>query len=306
MKNILVVNYSQTGQLNDILSNIIKPLGHHSIEVVRVTPYKKFPFPWSGKAFFDAMPETVLEKPIELAPITFNRNNYDLIIFGYQPWFLSPSLPATSLLKNEKFLNIIKDTPVITVIGARNMWLNAQESVKSMIHNSGGVLVANIPLIDRNNNLVSALTIMHWMFGGEKTRKWGIFPKPGISEKDINSVDEFGEIINTTLNNNNYNSLQKKILESGRINIKTNILFIEQRAKKLFRIWANLITSKGTTSKKRMFWVGFFKYYLIFALFIISPIVLLIFNILVKPFVMGNLKRKKDYFCSVKLNTNNA
>lgn len=306
MKNILVVNYSQTGQLNDILDNFTQPLKQHNIEVVRVIPNEKFPFPWSGKAFFDAMPETVLEKPIELAPIVFNRNNYDLIVFGYQPWFLSPSLPATSLLKNEKFLNIIKGTPVITVIGARNMWLNAQESVKTMIHESGGQLIANVPLIDRDNNLISALTIMHWMFGGKKTKKWGILPKPGILEEDISSANEFGEIVNTALKNNDYDSLQNKILELGRIDIKTNILFIEQRAKKLFRVWANLILSKGTTPKKRMFWVSFFKYYLIFALFIVSPIVLLLFNILIKPFIMSNLQRKKDYFCSVKLKITNA
>ncbi|MDH5474246.1 MAG: hypothetical protein OEX22_00995 [Cyclobacteriaceae bacterium] len=306
MKNILVVNYSQTGQLNDILNNITQPLQHHTIEVIRVSPRENFPFPWTGEAFFNAMPETVLEEPIELSPILFKRDKYDLVIFGYQPWFLSPSLPATSILKNKSFAKVIKGTPVITVIGARNMWLNAQESVKTLIHESGGKLVANIPLIDRNNNLVSALTIMHWMFGGEKTKKWGMLPKPGIIQEDIDSSCDFGEIINVSIDENEYHTLQEKILELDRIIINTNILFIEERAKKLFKIWANLIKSKGLTTKKRKFWVTFFKYYLIFALFVVSPIVLFVFNILVKPFIMNSLQRKKDYFCSVNLNTKNA
>ena len=60
-------------------------------------------------------------------------DKYDLIIFGYQPWFLSPSLPATALLKNETFKKIMKNSPIVTVIGARNMWLNSQESVKQLI-----------------------------------------------------------------------------------------------------------------------------------------------------------------------------
>lgn len=306
MKNILVINYSQTGQLNDILNKFTHSMEQHNIEVVRVKPTKTFPFPWSKKEFFNAMPETVLESPIQLEEISFSRNTYDLIILGYQPWFLSPSLPTSSLLQNTSFLSLLKDTPVVTVIGARNMWLNAQESVKERISNAKGRLVANIPLIDRNNNLISALTIMHWMFGGKKTKKWGILPIPGIIQEDIDNVDDFGIIVAKALEVNNYDSLQEQLLELGRISIKTNILFIEQRAKKIFNIWANLIIKKGTNEKKRRFWVNFFMYYLIFALFVVSPIILLIFNILAKPFVIGSLQRKKDYFCSVKLNSKNA
>ena len=167
MKNVLIIYYSQTGLLTEILTNLTQPLQEVNLEKIVVSPSTAFPFPWSGKAFFDAMPETVLEEPIPLHEITFKKNRYDLIIFGYQPWFLSPSLPASSLLQNASFLNIMKGTPVITVIGARNMWLNAQESVKERLNKAGSQLVANIPLIDRNNNLVSALTIMHWMFGGK-------------------------------------------------------------------------------------------------------------------------------------------
>ena len=301
MSEILVINYSQTGQLNDILDNLILPLKEHNIETVRIIPSNKFPFPWSGKKFFDAMPETVLEEPIALDPFELKKDKYDLIIFGYQPWFLSPSLPASSILQHEAFLKVLKDTPIITVIGARNMWLNAQESIKTRIADAGGRLVANIPLIDRNNNLVSALTIMHWMFGGKKDRKWGILPVPGIRSEDISSANQFGEIIARTINDRDFDNLQENILSLGRIDIKTNILFIEERAKKIFRIWAGIIKSKGTTPAKRSFWVAFFKYYLIFALFIVSPIILLIFNVLVKPFIGSSLKKKKDYFCSVKL-----
>ena len=306
MKNILIVNYSQTGQLNDILDNFTQPLAQHNLEVVRIKPAEEFAFPWTGKKFFDAMPETVLERKIELEQINFLLDKYDLIILGYQPWFLSPSLPTSALLQNSSFLKLLKDTPVITVIGARNMWINAQESIKKRIATAKGNLIANIPLIDRNNNLVSALTIMHWMFVGKKTRKWGVLPTPGVMPNDIESADEFGKIVARSLDSNNYDQLQEAILELNRIDIKTNILFIEERAKKIFNIWANLIINKGTTPKKRAFWVSFFKYYLVFALFIVSPILLLIFNLLVKPFVSNSLQRKKDYFCSVKLKTTNA
>jgi hypothetical protein len=112
------------------------------------------------------MPETVLEVDYEVKDIHYSCEKYDLIVLGYQPWFLSPSLPTTALLKNEKFKSLLKDTPVVTVIGSRNMWLNSQESVKKLIQEAGGKLVGNVPFIDKTNNLLSAVTILHWMLTG--------------------------------------------------------------------------------------------------------------------------------------------
>ncbi|ULT44347.1 hypothetical protein KRR40_13935 [Niabella defluvii] len=50
---------------------------------------------------------------------------------GWQPWNLSPSIPFNSILQDEKFKNLIKGTPVITISGCRNMWINAQEKKKN-------------------------------------------------------------------------------------------------------------------------------------------------------------------------------
>ena len=167
---LLVIYYSQSGQLGEIVQNFVAPLEGVDIDIIRFKPKHDFPFPWNSRNFYYEMPDSVQEVPMELNNINYKYDKYDLIIFGYQPWFLSPSIPATSLLKNEEFKKILKDTPIITVIGARNMWLNAQESVKRMIHAAGGKLVGNIPLVDRTTNLISAMTIVHWMMTGKKTR----------------------------------------------------------------------------------------------------------------------------------------
>ena len=102
MKDILCINYSQSGQLDAILDNFLGPLSDHNIERVSLAPVKPYSFPWSTKNFYDPMPETVLEEAVELEPISFAKEKYDLIILGYQPWFLSPSLPTSSLLHCEK------------------------------------------------------------------------------------------------------------------------------------------------------------------------------------------------------------
>jgi len=161
MKRILVISYSQTGQLNQILDNFLKPFDGVEVERVYIKPQDEYIFPWPSSLFFDVMPESVLEEKIELAPYQLNAPKYDLIILGYQPWFLSPSLPATSLLQDSKFLAVIKDTPIVTVIGARNMWMNSQKSIVKRVEGAGGRMVANIPFIDKNQNLISALTILH-------------------------------------------------------------------------------------------------------------------------------------------------
>lgn len=297
---ILVISYSQSGQLSSILKNFISPVGG-DIDYVTIQTQPNFDFPWTADRFFNAMPETVLEKPCALEPIVFKHEKYDLIVLGYQPWFLSPSLPTTALMREEAFLSRMKDTKVVTVIGARNMWLNSQERIKLQIAQAGGELVGNVPFIDRNNNIISAFTILHWMLTGRKDRKYGFFPKPGVSDKDIEEASVFGELLEESIQSNDYSDYQKKVLLTNRVNIGTDILFIEGRAKKLFKIWANLIVRKGTTESKRKRWVNLYKYYLIIALFVVAPIVLTFYSVLIRPFTQASIKRKKEYFCSVNL-----
>jgi len=300
MKNILVVSYSQSGQLDEIIDNFLIPFDKELIERVKIFPQVPFPFPWKSKEFFDAMPETVLEEKIELQEINFQSSNYEMIIIGYQPWYLSPSLPISSLLQNEKFIKLLKGTPVITIIGARNMWLNSQENIKEYIYKAGGELVANIPLIDRNNNQVSALTILHWMLTGKKQRFLNIFPYPGISQKDIKGADAFGKIVFKAFMDKSFLGIQQAILDLNLINIGTDILFIEARAKKIFNIFARIIKEKGTSKRKRSFLIYLFKYYLIIGLFILAPIILLIFNIFARPFKHKTIQKQKQYFYDIR------
>lgn len=300
-ENILVIHYSQSGQLTEILQNFCKPFSDSTIEWVKVEPVAPFPFPWNSAAFFDAMPETVLEKPIPVKPLQFKREQYDLIVFGYQPWFLSPSLPASAILQDESFRKIMKGTNIVSILGCRNMWINSQEAVKKLIASAGGKLIGNVPLIDKTSNLISVVTILHWMLSGEKTKKWGIFPKPGVSDEDIENVSQFGTLLKEKLKDNQADKFQEQLVEKGGVTIPISILFIESRAKKLFMIWANLIVKKTEKEGNRRFWVNFFKYYLIFALFIVSPIVLTIYHIFVRPFTGRQIKRELAYYRGTQL-----
>lgn len=301
MKKVLVINYSQSGQLHEIIDNFLLPFDPLQIERAYIKPVKPFRFPWTSDVFYNTMPETVVEEAVELEPVNYGSEKYDLIVIGYQPWFLSPSIPISSLLQDPVFQEKLKGTPVVTVVGGRNMWLNSQESIKAYIQKAGGILVGNIPLMDREPNLISVLTIFHWMLTGKKEKKWDLLPLPGVSQQDIESADRFGSIVKGALEKEDFTDLQKKILSLGLITIPTDIWFIEMKGKKIFRIWAGLIRKKGTTPEKRKFFVTLFKYYLLIALFVASPIILTFYFVLIAPFSKRKIQREKDYFYGVEL-----
>lgn len=297
-KKILVVHYSQSGQLTDIVEHFCLPLVQSgmAVEKIRVSMLKEFDFPWTTERFFDAMPESVLGIPSELNSFFPNEASYDLIIFAYQPWFLSPSIPATSILANREFLKLLPGTPVVTIIGARNMWLNAQERVKESLREAGAKLVGNIVLTDPNSNLVSAITILHWMLSGKKDSYLGFFPKPGVSDIEISGMVKFGEIVKQALHKGDFHDLQHVLVREKAVQVKSNLMFIEARAGKLFSIWANLIIKK----KNRRFWLILYKYYLFVALFVLAPIVLTVYILIFKPFLGASVREKKRYFLGIQ------
>lgn len=298
---ILTVSYSQTGQLEEIVQKFLEPFREADIDRVRIAPDPPFPFPWPTHAFFDAMPETVLEEPVALEPVSYREECYDLVVLAYQPWFLSPSLPISTILQDTEFKKRLNGTPVVTLSGGRNMWLNAQESVKKHIDGAGGKLVANIPLVDRHANHISVITIIHWLIGGRKDRKWGFFPLPGVSADDIAFMSRYGAEIKTAFESDQLAGVQERLVAFGKISVPTDILFIEERAKRLFLIWANLIKKRGRTEKSRKRLVTLFKYYLLTALFVVAPVLLTVYYILVWPFTRKQLLKKKQYFCGVEV-----
>ncbi len=296
-KKVLVIYYTQSGQLGQIVDQFTIPFENAgiSVEKVLVKPAQDFAFPWTADRFFDAMPESVLGIPTVLAPFSLKESSYDLIVFAYQPWYLSPAIPANSILYHPVFQQVLKNTPVVTVIGARNMWLQSQEKVRKGLQAAGAKLVGNIALVDRNNNSISAVTILYWMLTGKKDRLWGRFPKPGVSDEDIKGCSKFGGLVCQRLINNDWAGLQPALINEKAVVVKSNLMFIESRAIKLFSIWANLIIKR----KNRRAWLVVFKYYLLIALFMVAPVVLLINNLLFRPFLGKQIAKKKQYYLEV-------
>lgn len=283
MKKILVFYYSQSGQQLSILQSLTKPLvdAGHSVHIEEIQPVEKYPFPWSAYQFFNAFPETFHQQPLPLKNLSAKVfESYDLIIVGYQPWFLTPSRPISSFLQSNDAKNILNNKPVITILGCRNMWLGAQEKVKRHLRSAHANLVGHIALADRSGNLSSLVTILRWMLTGKKDA-FLFFPAAGVSQQDIQHAARYGEIIHEALQAGEFGSLQSTFNDNGAIQVKPGLVLLEKRGQKGFSFWSRFIASGGTLhSTGRKIRVYTFLYFLLPAIFVLSPLLWLTSKIL--------------------------
>lgn len=288
---VLVLYYSQTGQLKDIANNCLAPLvndGSVEVDFVKVETEHQFPFPWTRLTFFNAFPESVFGIPFKLKPIEVDESkDYDLIILAYTVWYLNPSIPISSLLQNEQAKRIFNGKKVVTLIGSRNMWVLAQERVKRHLKELKADLIGNIVLIDRNKNLVSIITIIRWMFYGKKNPFWG-FPRAGIIQKDIDSSNRFGKVMLERIKQNDLSDMQEELNAKGAIEINPSLVILEKRATKLFGMYGRFLSKKGGFyDEARLGRVNLLSILLPIGAFILSPIMTL------SMFLISVIKRKE-------------
>ncbi len=299
MKKILIIHYSQTSQLTDIVKSVTAPFEKDetiSITYEEIKPKPAFPFPWSATQFCDVFPESVQGIPCEIEPVHFDPDeDYDLVILAYQIWFLAPSLPITAFLESWA-AKVLKGRPVLTIIGCRNMWLLAHETVKQKIVKSGGRLFGNIVLADRTNNLLGVLTITIWMLSGKKKLFPGLLPAAGISDQDIHDAAKFGDILIHALEKNDPGPIQETLNEHGAVTVVPQYIFFEKRIQAIFKIWSIFILKKGKRGNPaRKFRVRLFLGYLFAAIAVIAPVSTVLSTLAVK-LKKDEIKNAIDYF----------
>ena len=277
MKKILVVYYTQTGQLHKALKSTLAPLEKEavSIDYLLIEPKNAYPYPWSYMEFFDVFPETVHGIPTELKPFSIDPTiHYDLVVIAYQPWFLSICVPVSSFLQTPEAKLLLNNKPVVTIINCRNMWLGAQEKMKQRLLDVKANLVGNITFVDRSSNLTSLVTVLAFVLKGTKENFMGIFPKYGVNDKDLEKAPLFGTIIKNYLENNLLQNIQPQLNQKGALDIRGNLLLMEGRGRALFPLYANYISKKGTQgSEQRKTRVRIFGIVLPTAILCLSPII---------------------------------
>jgi hypothetical protein len=299
IKKVLVVQYSQTGQLSRIVSSITEPLTQSADVVVTtltIEPEEPYPFPWDFFSFFDVFPESVYLDPPAIKRLAVDDNeDFDLIIIAYQVWFLSPSLPITAFMKSEIGKKLIKDKPVITVIGCRNMWVMAQETMKTLIHDAGARLIDNIALVDQGSALASFVTTPRWLLSGKKNAFFG-FPPAGVSKEDIRACSRFGSAVLQGLYTDREKTGQSVVSGLGAAKTDYSLIQSEKIGFRSFMIWGKLIRKvgkPGDSARKPILVI--YLVFLITMIITVVPINMLLKKLLA-PFKKEEHKRLQKHY----------
>lgn len=300
-KNILVLYYSQSGQLKNLAENFTSPLDKEDdidLTITEIKTTENYPFPWkSFSTFINVFPECVYNDVPDIAiDDEVLKKDYDLIIFAYQVWYLSPSLPATGFLKSEYAKKLLKDKPVITLIGCRNMWLQAQEETKKMLSDIGAKLIDNVVLTDQGNSLVNLITTPRWLLTGKKEPFWGIFPEAGIKRDDIEKSSRFGARLVEALRSDE-ETLGKPLLKGlGAVDVDEKLIASEKAGKRSFKIWGKLFRAIGKpTSKLRNYLAYLYIVFLVALIIAVVPANIVIKTVL-RPFTRGKIEEQKKYY----------
>jgi len=298
-KKVLVVQYSQSGQLTNIINNIQAPLDESEfieIHKLNLVMQQDFPFPWPFIKFFNVFPECVYLAPPELERFDIELNqDFDLVILAYQVWFLSPSLPATAFLQCPEAKNIFNNSPVITVIGCRNMWTQAQQTVKQILNDLGAKLIDNIVFIDQGSTLATFITTPRWLLTGKKESFWGL-PAAGVSELEIKDATRFGHAIVKGLSTDQEKSGRPLLSGLGAVRANTALIQSEKIGYRSFRVWGQLLRWIGDqNSLPRKLVLFFYILFLIVMILTIVPVLLLI-RLCLRPLHKNRSSKLKEEF----------
>ena len=277
---VLIVYYSQTGQLSALAQYFAKPL-----------PY---PFPWRFWRFFDTFPETAHLRPAPIEPPQIPHDDYDAVVIAYTVWFLAPSQPITAFLQRPETRRLLAGKPVITLIGCRNMWLAAQEKMKTLLAANGAQLVGNIVKTDACGTAASFVTTPAWLLTGNK-RYFRSLPAAGIAENELADGARFGEKLRDALLAGA--PLDETLFQNmGAARVDEKLIFSEKAASRSFYLWGRLLMAAGRVSPLlRRALLAVYIVFLITLILTVIPISIVLKKLL-HPLLKRRLAQAKHHY----------
>lgn len=298
-KRVLVLDYSQTGQLAEITRRIVASLQQDAgiaVHIETLRPLKPFPFPWSFFSFLDAFPESAHMAPPALQPLSLTGDeDFDLVILPYQVWFLAPSQPVTAFLKLPVAKRLLAGKPVVTVIACRNMWMMAQEKMKGLLQDCGARLLDNVALVDPSPTMASLWSTPFWLLSGKKDFL-KFLPPAGVDAASIAATSRFGLALRDALHNNEERGTAPLLSGLKAVDSNPQLLFSEKAATRSFFVWGKLLRAVGKPGQLRRY--PFLVLYVIFLITLISTVVpvSLLLQSLTRPLMRRRFAALKQQF----------
>ncbi|MDR0735854.1 MAG: dialkylresorcinol condensing enzyme [Zoogloeaceae bacterium] len=253
MKNVLVVSYSQSGQLADIVGALSRPLAEAGVRVHHepLRPEPDFPFPWPFFAFLDVFPESArLEprpnRPLALAP----EAAFDLVILAWTVWYLSPAQPVTAFLQSVEGKCLLAGKPVVSVVACRNMWLCAFDVLRELVTEAGGRLVDHVALTDEAPAFATFITTPRWMLTGRRDRFLGL-PPAGVDARQIEGAARFGVALADALARDKEKRGQPMLEGLRAVKVAPHLVLSERAGRRAFRFWSGFVRRCGRAGQRR-------------------------------------------------------
>ena len=293
---VLIVYYSQTGQLSALAQYFAKPLQQAGVvtDCVPLVPQQPYPFPWRFWRFFDTFPETAHLRPAPIEPPQIPHDDYDAVVIAYTVWFLAPSQPITAFLQRPETRRLLAGKPVITLIGCRNMWLAAQEKMKTLLAANGAQLVGNIVKTDACGTAASFVTTPAWLLTGNK-RYFRSLPAAGIAENELADGARFGEKLRDALLAGA--PLDETLFQNmGAARVDEKLIFSEKAASRSFYLWGRLLMAAGRVSPPlRRALLAVYIVFLITLILTVIPISIVLKKLL-HPLLKRRLAQAKHHY----------
>lgn len=259
MKRVLLVCYSQTGQLRRCADTFLEPMRRAGAEVDVVVPQPKqpYPWPWGFGKFVDAFPECVQGKAPEMDAATLQapRGKYDLVVIAYQVWYLAPALPIVGWLESEA-ASVLKDTPVVALCACRNMWQRAFVALKKRVSAKGGRIIDHVVREDSGPAWATFWSTPRWVMTGDRIGATKLLPAAGVSDSDIATLAQPGSKVAEALMSS---KLETSVLNGSEAKVNRVFVIPELIARFFFGHWASVIGSAGPSGRwllARLFFVS--------------------------------------------------
>ena len=299
-KSILVLEFSQTGQLSAVLDRLLGPLleapDEFTVRRELLQTEPAAPFPWPFWSFLDTFPETVAGLPPPLRPLAPGpAADFDLVILGYPVWFLSPPPALTAFFQSPAAGPLLRGRPVVTVTACRNMWVMAQERVKEHLLALGARHRDHVALTDQGGTAASFVTTPRWMLTGRKDA-FGPFPPAGVAERDIRACRRFGLALRQALRSGEERLPRPMLHGLGACRVDAGLVSSERVGLRSFRAWGALLRAAGPPGAPlRRAGLACYLVFLITLILTVVPLSLLA-KAALRPFFKNSLHTLQEHF----------
>jgi hypothetical protein len=287
MKRILILYYSQSGDVRRVAEALAAPLADAGAELVweELRPQVAYPFPWKSLSnFFNQMPECILQRPPEIAEPEFDLDrHYDLVILAYQVWFLSPSLPVQGFFRT-RHAAVLNAAKVLTLSVSRNMWQNASQTMKTLLAKTGAKHIDNIVVTHQGPPAATFVTTTRKLFSGREDRAGGVLPQAGVASQDLDRMKSLGEHLAHRLDRLDQPDCGSLLAGQNAVWVNRRYVVPEIAAWYVFRFWAGVISACGRVSDMLRH-VGVFLFGCCLLCMILTLPLFLLGKLLITPFI---------------------